>query len=469
MDSEALDAAYRAARRYLTDVATNQKSVIATATREEMLARFRHPLQDETMDAKAVIDDLVAKSSDGLLETTSGRFFAWIVGGALPVAIAAEWLTATWDQNAALYASGPAAATVEETVGNWLKDLFGIPSEASFALVTGCQMAHVTCLAAARHALLQRSGWDVETDGLWRAPSIRILTNHRYHGSIRRAARFLGFGAASIVELSAAEKGVSSATLHDALRAQPGQLAIVILLAGDINAGTYDELEPLTQVAHDHNAWVHVDGAFGLWAAVSERRRHLVRGIELADSWVVDGHKWLNVPQDCGYAFVRDTASHRAAMSTREAYLIHGEAVRDAMDWTPEWSRRARGFATYAALRQLGRTGISELVDRCCDLAQQLIQGIGALPQAEILYISEINQGLVRFKCSQPGATSVDHDRFTQAVTDRINASGHAFFTATDWNGVRAMRVSISNWRTNTIEIAIALNAVQSAIESLIH
>ena len=273
-----------------------------------------------------------------------------MVGGALPAALAADWLTSAWDQNAGIHASGPAAAVVEEVSGRWIKDLLGLPAEASFAFVTGCQMAHVTCLAAARHALLARRGRDVARHGLYGAPPIRILTSSELHGSFQRAVRFLGMGLDHIVEIPLAADSPESA-----LAAGGDTPTIVLLMAGDLILGAYDDFATLIPIAHRHACWVHVDGAFGLWAAASPQYRHLLRGVEAADSWATDGHKFLQVPYDSGYAFVADAAAHLAAMSHREPYLQHHQQARDQMDWNPEWSRRARGFATYAALRQLGR------------------------------------------------------------------------------------------------------------------
>jgi aromatic-L-amino-acid decarboxylase len=387
----------------------------------------------------------------------------------LPAALAADWLTATWDQNAALHACAPAAAVVEEVAGAWLKDLLGLPQHASFALTTGCQMAHVTCLAAARHALLARQGWDVEEKGLSGSPRLRILTSSERHGSIDRAVRLLGIGREQVIDLPADEQGrIVLTTLKAALGEQAKQAAptIVLLQAGDINIGAYDDFEQVVPLARHYGAWVHVDGAFGLWAKASPSFRHLLRGAEGADSWATDGHKWLNVPYDCGYAFVADPEAHRGALSHRAPYITHDQNARDQIDWNPEWSRRGRGFATYAALRQLGAKGVEELIERSCAHARSLVLQVGALPGAEVLWIPVLNQGLVRFLDTAASATETDHDRRTDEVIAALQTTGEAFFAGTTWRGRRAMRVSVCNWRTNETDVARAVGALESILKT---
>jgi glutamate/tyrosine decarboxylase-like PLP-dependent enzyme len=379
--------------------------------------------------------------------------------------VAADWLTAAWDQCGVLYATSPAAAIVEEVVGAWLKDILGLPAHASFALATGAQMAHVTCLAAARHALLDQRGWDVEQHGLYGAPPIRLLSSSERHGSLERAARLLGLGRAQMVPLATDTYGrLDPNDLQQALAGNESQPAIVLLQAGDINIGAYDSFEALIPIAHRHGAWVHVDGAIGLWAAASPSHRRLMAGIEQADSWVTDGHKWLNVPFDCGYAFVAHPEAHRASMSLRAPYLTQQSDARDSMDWTPEWSRRARAFPTYAALRQLGRNGIAELVDRCSCYAHALATRIAGLPGVELLWEPVINQGLVRFIDPRPGASDADHDRRTDEVVAAIVSTGDTYFSATTWRGRRAMRISVCNWMTRDEDIDRAVKAVAQVL-----
>jgi glutamate/tyrosine decarboxylase-like PLP-dependent enzyme len=389
-----------------------------------------------------------------------------VIGGSLPAALAADWLVAAWDQNAVHFASGPAASVVEEIAGAWLKEILGLPSQASFALVTGCQMAHATCLAAARHALLSQRGWNVEEGGLYGAPPIRILTSGARHGSFERAVRLLGLGLSNVSCLPVdSHDRLQPETLQQALQSEPSAPTILLLQAGDIQIGAYDPFEKLIPIAKHHNAWVHIDGAFGLWAAASPRYRHLVDGIAAADSWATDGHKWLNVPFDSGYAFIANAQAHRASMSHRAAYLTHAAEARDQIDWNPEWSRRARGFSTYAALRQLGRNGVAALVDHCCKHAHSLVTRIGSLPGAEILWKPVINQGLVRFLDPRPSAGDEDHDRRTEEVISAIVATGEAFFAGTSWRGRRAMRVSVCNWRTSEQDVDRAFIAARKALQ----
>src|SRR5580704_7718374 len=436
----------------------NDRSVCATRSLDELRQRLDLPLNETCMDAVDVLNDLVAGAEGGILGSAGGRFFGWVIGGSLPAALAADWLTSTWDQNAGLYACAPAAAVVEEVVGTWLKDLLHLPATASFALVTGCQMAHVTCLLAARHALLARRQWDVEKEGLAGSPPIRILTSTEIHGSTIRAIRMLGLGEKHIIGLPIDAKGrLREDALTDALRSSPSQPTIVILQAGDLNIGAFDDFAKLIPIARQHGAWVHVDGAFGLWCAASPRLRHLLNGADAADSWTTDGHKWLNVPYDSGYAFVAHPEAHRASFSSHAAYLTHAEDARDQMNWNPEWSRRARGFATYAALRQLGRQGVADLIERTCDHAHALVTRIGALEGAEVVWEPQINQGLVRFLAPgedpRANASSPDSDAFTDRIMAEILTSGEAFFTGTTWHGRRAMRVSVCNWQTSSQDV----------------
>jgi glutamate/tyrosine decarboxylase-like PLP-dependent enzyme len=383
----------------------------------------------------------------------------------LPAALAADWLASAWDQNAARYACGPAAAVVEEAAGAWIKEILQLPAAASFAFVTGCQMAHVTCLAAARHGLLAARGWDVEERGLSGAPAIRILTSGLRHGSIERAVRLLGLGLNNIVDLPADLQGsLQPADLERELRQEPARPAIVLLQAGDINTGAFDSFPECIDVAKRYGAWVHVDGAFGLWAGASPQHRHLLQGVEQADSWATDGHKWLNVPFDSGYAIVADREAHRASMVHHAPYLVLSADARDEGDWNPEWSRRARGFATYAALRQLGKSGVADLVERCCRHARALVLGMGKLPGVEVLWEPVVNQGLVRFLDPRKGSNAADHDRYTEAAIARILGTGEAFFGPTTWRGVRCMRVSVCNWLTSENDVQRAIRAVASAL-----
>jgi glutamate/tyrosine decarboxylase-like PLP-dependent enzyme len=437
----------------------DSRPVATTTSLETLRARLNVTLGAAGTPAQTVIDELVAATQGGHLGSASGRFFAWVIGGALPSALAADWLASTWDVNAAMYACGPAAAVTEEIAGAWVKDVLDLPREASFAFTTGCQLAHMTCLAAARHAVLARVGWDVERDGLIGAPPIRILATQQHHGSILRALRFLGLGTRALVPVATGADGRLGAQALRAALAQGDGPTILVLDAADLNVGACDPFEELIPIAHAAGAWVHVDGAFGLWARASHRHRHLVNGVELADSWATDAHKWLNTPQDNGIAIVRDHAAHRAAMTLSADYLVAGGDARDAIDWTPDWTRRARGYAVYAALRELGRDGLAAMIDGCCDHARALTLGIGALPGAELVAAPTMNQGLVRFPAPH-SQSDAEHDRHNDTVIAAINAEGTAFFSGTLWQGRRAMRISVVNWRTSQADVQASIEAV---------
>jgi glutamate/tyrosine decarboxylase-like PLP-dependent enzyme len=444
---------------YLESLASGP--VAPSVTLDTLRANLTRPLNNEGAPADRVIAELVRDVESGIMGSAGGRFFAWVMGGSVPASLAADWLASAWDQNAVTYQSGPAAAIAEEVAAGWLKEILGLPASASFAFVTGCQMAHVTCLAAARHALLASRDWDVERRGLYGAPPIRILTSTERHGTCERALRYLGLGLDHVVDLPVDDTGrLVPAALAAALAAAPGVPTIIILQAADLNIGAYDSFAELIPMARRHGAWVHVDGAFGLWAAASPRFRHLLAGAGDADSWATDGHKWLNVPYDCGYAFVAHPADHRAAMSHRPPYIAFDQQARDEMDWSPEWSRRARGFATYAALRQLGRNGVAAMVERCCDHARSLALGIGRIPGAEVLWEPTVNQGLVRFL--DPDGR--DHDRRTEEVIASLTTGGEAFFQPTTWRGKRAMRISVCNWQTSEADVERVIQAVAEAI-----
>jgi glutamate/tyrosine decarboxylase-like PLP-dependent enzyme len=460
---EVLRSSCETAISYLSNLDDNR--VAATLSLDALRSRLYRPLTQHGIPPEQVIAELVSDTEGGIMGCAGGRFFAWVIGGALPAAVAADWLTTAWDQNAALYACSPAASVVEEVAGSWLKEVLGLPLQSSFALVSGCQMAHVTCLASARHALLAGRGWDVEKNGIWGAAPFRILVNSHCHGSIQRAVRLLGLGASHMVSLSTDDMGrVHPEGLNEELDRDSDSLTIVVLQAGDINSGACDRFDMLVPIAKRYGAWVHVDGAFGLWAAASLRYRHLVRGFEEADSWAADGHKWLNVPFDCGYAFVVHPETHRAAMSYRASYISPNHDARDQIDWNPEWSRRARGFPTYAALRQLGRDGISNLIERSCSHAHSLVTQIGQLPGAEVLCETILNQGLVRFLDPKQEANESDHAARTEAVIAAIAAGGEAFFSASDWNGHRVMRVSVCNWQTSDTDVKRAVQSVAQVL-----
>jgi glutamate/tyrosine decarboxylase-like PLP-dependent enzyme len=423
-----------------------------TSNVDELRAALDSPLPDQGLDPGTVIADLVKGADEGIVGTSSPRYFGFVIGGASPVAMAADWLTSVWDQNAGLFVGGPAASVVEEVAGRWLKEMLGIPAHASFAFVTGAQMAHVTTLAAARHHVLKAVGWDVEEQGLQGAPMLRVVAADLLHDTNTRALRLLGLGGAMRPVASDDQGRMDLDSLRAELEREPGP-TIVCAQAGNVNTGAVESLGDICDIAHRHGAWVHVDGAFGLWAAVSSTRSHLVDGAERADSWTVDGHKWLNVPYDSGYAFCAHPESHRAAISVHASYLIHseGERERDQMDWTPEFSRRARGFATYAAIRALGRTGIAEMIDRCCDHARRFAEKLGSRPGIEILNDVVLNQVLVRFG---------DDDDETSAVIEGVQRDGTCWLSGGRWNDKGVMRISVSNWATTTEDVDRSIEAI---------
>jgi len=428
-----------------------ERPVFPQVTPEELRAALGGPLPEEPVDPKQVLEDIAAGAEPGVVAMGSGRYFGFVIGGALPAALAADWLTSAWDQNAGLYVGGPSASVVEQVTREWLVELLGLPAEASIGFVTGTQMAHVTGLAAARFHVLDAVGWDVGAEGLTGAPRVRVLVGEKRHVTVDRALRLLGLGAPTVVD--ADDQGRLQV---DALRESLGEgPAIVCAQAGEVNTGAFDPLPEIADACEQAGAWLHVDGAFGLWAAVAPSRRHLVEGIERADSWTTDAHKWLNVPYDSGIVFCAHPESHRAAMTITASYLIQDEGeqrVRDQVDWVPEFSRRARGFPVYAALRSLGRSGIAELVERCCEGATRFAAAIAELPDVEVLNEVVLNQVLFRF----------DSDERTDEVLRRVQESGAVWMSGTTWAGRKAIRVSVSNWQTGHEEIELAVDAFKT-------
>ncbi len=433
-----------------------ERPIRAAASVGELREALGGPLPEEPLDAEQVVTELIADAEPGVVAMPSGRYFGFVIGGAVPAALAADWLTSTWDQNAGLVVGGPSAAVVEEVAAEWLRELLGLPPAVSAGFVTGCQMAHVTALAAARQHVLTAAGWELARDGLQGAPRIRVVVGEERHVTVDRALRLLGIGWAQLEVVPADGQGRMRAdALRDAL-ADGGPPTIVCAQAGNVNTGSFDPLEEIAAVASDAGAWLHIDGAFGLWAAASPRFRHLVAGVEGADSWATDGHKWLNVPYDSGLVFCAHPDSHRTAMAVHASYLEHADpaAGRDQMDWNPEFSRRARGFPVYAALRSLGRQGIAAMVDRCCDRALQFAGLLGAADGVEILNDVVLNQVLVRFG---------DDDSLTQEIVRRVQDDGTCWVSGTTWQGRGAMRISVSNWQTSERDVERSAAAVLEA------
>jgi glutamate/tyrosine decarboxylase-like PLP-dependent enzyme len=427
----------------------DERPVFPGVTPEQLREVLGGPLPDEPLDPAQVVVELAEHAERGVVATGSGRYFGFVIGGGLPAALAADWLTSAWDQNAGLYAAGPSASIVEQVTRDWLLELLGLPGEASIGFVTGTQVAHVTGLAAARWHVLDDAGWDVGREGLAGGPRVRVLVGEKRHVTVDRALRLLGLGTPETV--AADDQGrMRVDALADALEGASGP-TIVCAQAGEVNTGAFDPLPEIAAACRDARAWLHVDGAFGIWAAVSPRFRHLVAGVELADSWTTDAHKWLNVPYDSGIVMCAHPESHRNAMTVSASYLIMDEGtrrVRDEMDWVPEFSRRARGFAVYAALRSLGRRGVQDLVERCCDAAARFAGRIAELDAVEVLNEVVLNQVLFRF----------ESDERTDEVLRQVQESGRVWLSGTTWDGRKAIRVSVSNWQTCDEEIDLAVD-----------
>ncbi|HEX6331324.1 MAG TPA: pyridoxal-dependent decarboxylase [Actinomycetota bacterium] len=425
-----------------------------TASLDELRAALGGPLPETGTDAGTVIDRLVTAADPGIVANVGPRYFGFVIGGSLDAATSADLLTTGWDQTAFNLATSPAGAVVEEVAGGWLKEVFGIPAHASFGFVTGAQGANTVGIAAARHRVLGSAGWDVEARGLIGAPRVRVVANEERHATIDRSLRLLGLGARSLEPVATDGNGaIVPDELARVLDEGPDGPTIVCLQTGNVNTGACDDLAASCEIAHRRGAWVHVDGAFGLWAAASASTRHLVEGIELADSWGTDGHKWLNLPYDCGFAFCADAEAHAASMAYTAAYLV-GQgtpAVRAPGDYVVESSRRARGFAAWAALRELGRRGVEDLVDRCCALARRFAERLEAADGIAVPNDVVLNQVLVDF----------GHDERTERVIDAVQRDGTCWMGATTWRGRRLMRISVSNWTTTEQDVDRSAAAIQ--------
>ena len=454
MDSryEVLDDAARLARTYIDGLAS--RPVDATASLDELRARLDRPLTETGEDPRAVIADLANDVDPGLIASAGPRYFGFVIGGALPVAVAADWLTSAWDQNSGGYPVAPALSVAEEVASAWVRELLGLPAGCGIGFVTGCQMAHFTCLAAARHAVLRDVGWDVEAKGLQGAPEVRVIAGGQAHVTVSVACRMLGLGSERIVVIPADEQGRMLPGPLAATLAERDGPTIVCAQAGEVNTGAFDPFGEIVDACRAHGAWCHVDGAFGLWAAVSPTRRHLVEGAARADSWATDGHKWLNVPYDCGIAAVADASAHRAAMTSTAAYIpAHTDDIPWGYDWNPEYSRRARGVPVYAALRSLGRAGLTELVDRCCDLAVQFAERLAHSDGVEIVNDVVLNQVLVRFD---------DDDEVTNAVIEGVQEDGTCWLGGSTFRDRAVMRISVIGWQTTAKDIDRSADAILS-------
>jgi glutamate/tyrosine decarboxylase-like PLP-dependent enzyme len=448
-----LDETRALALRYVAGL--DDRPVAAPGDRAALADALGGPLPDGPTDPVEVVRELADAAEPGLVATSSGRFFGFVEGGVLPAALAADWLATTWDQNPGFFALSPAAAVVEEVVAAWLLELLGLPSSASLGVTTGAQMASVAGLAAARHHVLAAAGWDVEADGLGGAPRVAILAGEERHATIGRALRFLGFGERNVTVVGVDGQGaMDPAALRTELAHLDGP-AIVCAQAGNVNTGAFDPLRPIAEATREHGAWLHVDGAFGLWAAASPRLRHLADGAELADSWAVDGHKWLNVAYDCGFVVCAHPDSHRTALALSAPYLVREPgSARNGTDWSPESSRRARSFAVWAALRSLGRSGVAEMIERCCDHAARFARELGERPDFEVLNDVVLNQVLVRVG---------DDDARTRATAAAVQRDGRAWLGDTVWRGKVALRISVSDHATTDADVDVALAAIVDA------
>jgi glutamate/tyrosine decarboxylase-like PLP-dependent enzyme len=413
------------------------------------------PLPELGDDPAAVIDALAAGAEPGLVATAGPRHFGFVIGGALPAALAADWLVSAWDQNAAFHSLSPAAAAIEEITSAWTLELLGLPEGASVGFVTGAQGAITTCLAAARHAVFERAGWDVERDGLIGAPPVRILCGEQAHATIYTSLRLLGLGAETAIRIPADDQGrMEPKALAKALAANDSPM-IVCAQAGNVATGAFDAFGPIADACSEHGAWLHVDGAFGLWAAAAPAIRHLTAGVERADSWAVDAHKWLNVPYDGAMAIVADPNAHLAAMSLAGPYLVADPGQRDNTNYVPESSRRARAIPIYAAIRSLGRAGIAEMIERNCAQARRMAKQLSDIPGAEILNDVVLNQVLVRL----PGG-----DDANRSAVAAIQRDGTCWLGGTTWNGEYVVRVSISNWATTDEDVDRSAAAIAAAV-----
>jgi glutamate/tyrosine decarboxylase-like PLP-dependent enzyme len=441
-DDLLFDAAARS-RRYLESLDVRHVRPLTDGI--EALARFDEPLPDEPRDATETLRLLDEIGSPATMAMAGPRFFGFVIGGALPVTVATNWLTTAWDQNTGLWESTPATAKLEAVALEWLIDLLGLPRETGCGFVTGATVANMTALAAARHAVLEREGWNVEARGLYGAPPITVIVGAEVHPTVKKSLGVLGLGRDRVVTVPSDEQGRMR---PDALPPLHGP-TIVCLQAGNLNTGAFDPMAPLIDAAHRAGAWVHVDGAFGLWARVAPTRRHLADGIEHADSWATDAHKWLNVPYDSGIAFVRDAHALRSAMAITADYLPTETRYRNPADHTPELSRRARGVDVWAALRTLGRKGVADMIERTCRHARRFAEALRAAGHT-ILADVVLNQVLVSFG---------DAAR-TKRVIARVQEDGTCWCGGTVWQGKAAMRISVCSWMTTDADVEKSLQAI---------
>ncbi|MBA2720243.1 MAG: aspartate aminotransferase family protein [Chloroflexi bacterium] len=454
----------------------DRRPVHATATHDELVAAMGGALPDRGEAPGEVVADLAAIAEPGLIASNGPRFFGFVIGGSLPSALAADWLTSAWDQNAGLYVIGPSASVAEEVVAGWLIDLFGLPEGSSVGFSTGATMASFTALAAGRHRVLERLGWNVEEDGLIGAPDIAVVVGAEAHVTIHVSLQMLGLGRNRVHKVAADDQGrMRPDALRETLAGLREQAVLVCAQSGNVNTGGFDPLPEIAAAVRElPNAWLHVDGAFGLWAATSPALRHLAAGLAEADSWTTDAHKWLNVPYDSGIAIVRDAAAHHQAMTLGAAYYVETTgAERDPYNWVAESSRRARGFPLYAALRELGRDGLAEMIERSCSIARRMADGLRDAPGVTILNDVVLNQVLVRFAPVATANNSSDDagpaaiDSHTRAVIAAVQADGTCWLGGTTWHEMAAMRISVSNWSTTEADADVSVAAIRRCAEAV--
>ena len=432
-----------------------KRGPVEIAPYAEMLDKFSQPVPEKGREPEAVIGDLVATATPGLRAMTDPGFFGWVIGGSHPVGVAADWLTSAWGQNTGNHFATPAAAAVETIAGRWLLDLLDLPREASVGFTTGASMATFVGLAAARGELFRRAGWDVEADGLIGAPKLNLLIGADAHETVFMALRYLGLGSKTAIKIDTDELGrMSPQGLREALQSLDGP-SLVIAQAGQLNTGAFDDFTEICAIAHQHGCWVHVDGAFGLWARASDRYRHLTDGVDRADSWAVDGHKWLQTPYDSGFVIVANRAAHVRAMQMQSSYLPEGsEEEREPAAYVPELSRRARGFATWAMIRYLGRSGIAEMIDANCAFAAALANALEGARGVRVVAEPIINQLLVRFGQS---------DEATQETVKAIQRRGRIFVGPALWGGEWVMRISATNYGTRPEQAGVVAGEILQA------
>ena len=453
MTDQALIRAAEAAIDYRRDIATAETTPVADYA--AMLAAFAGPTPETGDDADAIIAELIDRATPGIRASTGPRFYGWVIGNSHPTGVAADWLASAWGQNAANIVAAPAASAVEAVAAGWLLDLLRLPAESSVGFVTGATVANFVCLAAARSEVLRRVGWDVEGEGMFGAPVITVLIGAEAHATVYSGLKYLGLGSKRVTEIAVDDAGrMLPGAFEAALKAASGPV-VAIAQAGQINTGASDPFVAIAPLARDAGAWLHVDGAFGLWAQAAPGRAHQTAGVELADSWATDGHKWLQTPYDSGFAIVRDAEAHRRAMAISASYLPPAAgAERDPSSYVPELSRRARGFATWAMIRQLGRAGIAEMVETCCRIASDIAVRASAEPGVALILEPELNQFMLRFD---------DDDALTLATVVQVQEDAVAFIGSSLWRGQWVMRVSVSSSATTMTDAAITADAIVSA------